>query len=141
MKKNILFICTGNSVRSQMAHGLFNHLTNENHNVFSAGITPAGVHPLTQKVMADIGIDMTSHSSNHVDEMLTIEFDYVVVLCEVAFLSIPEFKGNYKLLKWFIDDPIRIRGSKERKLQGFTMTRDIVKRKVQKFIDEENLGS
>ncbi len=140
MKKNILFICTGNSVRSQMAHGLFDYLTGHQHNVYSAGITPAGVHPLTRQVMSEIGIDMSGHSSNHVDEMLDIEFDYVIVLCEIAFLSIPTFKGDYQLLKWFIDDPIRVRGPRERKLQAFTMTRQIVRRKVENFIDEEKLG-
>ena len=98
MKKNILFICTGNSVRSQMAHALFNDLTNFKHNVYSGGVKPYKVHDITKKVMADINISMLDHRANHVEEYVDIKFDYVIVLCEMAFLSIPKFKGEHQLL-------------------------------------------
>ncbi len=137
MKKNILFICTGNAVRSQMAHAFFNELTNFEHAVYSAGIKPAGVHTNTKRTMADINISLVNHTSNHVNEMLEIEFDYVIVLCEVAFLSIPKFKGNYKLLKWFIDDPIRVIGSDERKQKAYAFTREIIKTKIENFLKTE----
>ena len=137
MKKNILFICTGNAVRSQMAHAFFNELTDFEHNVYSAGISPAGVHRMTKLVMSEIDISLVNHTSNHVNEMLDIEFDYIIVLCEVAFLSLPKFKGNYKLLKWFIDDPIRIIGSSERKEKAFVFTRNLIENKVKEFIKSE----
>lgn len=139
MKKNVLFICTGNSVRSQMAHALFNHATHFQHSVFSGGVKPYKVHELTKKVMTDINISMMDHTSNHVEEYLDVDFDYVIVLCEMAFLSIPKFKGEYKLLKWFIDDPIRVIGSTDRKEKAFTFTREIIKRKIENFIKNENL--
>ncbi|MBN2281306.1 MAG: arsenate reductase ArsC [Candidatus Marinimicrobia bacterium] len=138
MKKNLIFICTGNAVRSQMAHAYFNHFTNFRHDVVSAGVSPAGVHPMTQKVMHEDNISLAGHSSNHVSEYLDIEFDYIIVLCEVACLMLPKFKGNFQFLKWFLDDPIRIIGQK-RKENGFRMTRDIIKSKILDFIDQEGL--
>ena len=137
MKKNILFICTGNAVRSQMAHGFFDHLTHNHHNVYSGGIMPAGVHNLTKRVMAEENISLADHTSNHVREYTDIRFDYIIVLCEVAYMHLPAFKEGYQLLKWFIDDPIRILGSAERKLKGFRYTRDLIKRKIQEFIADE----
>ncbi len=137
MKKNILFICTGNAVRSQMAHALFNELTHFEHNVYSAGIKPAGVHYNTKRTMADVNISLVHHTSNHVNEMLDIEFDYVIVLCEVACLSIPKFKGNHNLIKWFIDDPIRVIGSDERKLKAYAFTRNILKTKIENFLKND----
>ncbi len=139
MKKNILFICTGNSVRSQMAHAFFNTLTNQKHHVYSAGITPAGIHPLTQKVMSEENVSMRGHTSNHVDEMTNISFDYIIVLCEVAYMHLPSFKGDYQLEKWFIDDPIRILGSPKKKLKGFRYTRNHIRQKVEDFIEKEQL--
>jgi arsenate reductase len=139
MKKKLLFICTGNAVRSQMAHALFNDMTNYQHLVYSAGIKPAGVHPMTKKVMADVNISLLNHTSNHVNEMINIEFDYIIVLCEVACMNLPKFKGNYKFLKWFIDDPIRIIGSDERKEKAFTFTRGIIYKRIQDFIQKEGL--
>jgi len=139
MKKNILFVCTGNAVRSQMAHAYFNHFTENRHNVYSAGIMPAGVISRTKKTMALEGISLAEHTSNHVDDYLHIDFDYVIVLCEVAFMSLPRYNGEYKLLKWFIDDPIRILGNDKRKDAGFVMARNIIKNKVLDFIDLNKL--
>ncbi len=138
MKKNVLFICTGNSVRSQMADGYLRKYGSKKFNVYSAGIKPAGVHPFTKKVMLDDHIDMSSHKSNHVDEMLGINFDYVIVLCEVAILSIPKFDGDHKLTKWFMEDPIRMFGSDEHKIKAFTYTRDLIRGKVMNFVEQES---
>ena len=139
MKKNILFICTGNAIRSQMAHAYFNHFTNHHHNVYSGGISPAGVISRTKKVMALENISLSEHTSNHVNEYTDIEFDYIIVLCEVACMSLPKFKGDYKFLKWFIDDPIRIIGNENRKDAGFLMARNIIKQKVLDFVEVEKL--
>jgi len=135
-KKKVLFICTGNSVRSQMAEALLKAHAGEIFDIHSAGITPAGVHHLTKKVMAEIGISMEGHQSIHVNEYADTEFDYVIPLCEVAALSCPDFPGEFKRINWYIDDPIRIFGDEERKLMAFQITRNILKQKVETFISE-----
>lgn len=137
-KKRVLFICTGNSVRSQMAEALLKSLGSEQFEVYSAGITPAGVHRLTKQVMAEIGISMGGHHSQHVSEFENTSFDYVIPLCEVAVLSCPEFPGDHKRLNWYIDDPIRVFGGDERKLMAFRITRNILKKKVENFIKDDN---
>ena len=135
-KKQVLFICTGNSVRSQMAEALLKSRGSDSFEVFSAGITPAGVHRLTKQVMGEIGISMNGHHSQHVSEYENTFFDYVIPLCEVAALSCPEFPGNHKRINWYIDDPIRVLGDDERKLTAFRITRNILKKKVLAFIKE-----
>jgi len=115
-KKSVLFICTGNSVRSQMAEALLRHFGGQQFEVFSAGFTPAGIHRYTKQVLGEIGINTDSQYSKHVDEYRTRPFDYVIVLCEVAALSCPTFPGNAERINWFIDDPIRVIGSDERRL-------------------------
>jgi len=135
-KKRVLFICTGNSVRSQMAEALLKSLGSDKFEVFSAGITPAGVHHLTKQVMGEIGISMDGHHSQHVSEYENTVFDFVIPLCEVAALSCPEFPGKHQRINWYIDDPIRVLGGDERKLTAFRITRNILKKKVQAFIQE-----
>ena len=138
-KKRVLFICTGNSVRSQMAEALLKSLGSEKFEVFSAGITPAGVHRLTKQVMGEIGISMDGHHSQHVSEYESNSFDFVIPLCEVAALSCPEFPGNNQRINWYIDDPIRVLGGDDRKLTAFRITRNILKKKVLEFIQKESL--
>ncbi|MDO9548299.1 MAG: arsenate reductase ArsC [Candidatus Marinimicrobia bacterium] len=135
-KKRVLFICTGNSVRSQMAEALLKSLGSDRFEVFSAGITPAGVHRLTKQVMGEVGISMDGHHSQHVSEYENTLFDYVIPLCEVAALSCPEFPGEHQRINWYIDDPIRVLGGDERKLTAFRITRNILKKKVLAFIQE-----
>ena len=135
-KKRVIFICTGNSVRSQMADAFLRTLGGDRYEVYSAGITPAGVHHLTKQVMGEIGISMEGHQSNHVDEFKDIEFDYVIPLCEVAALSCPDFPGEHERINWYIDDPIRVLGNEERKLMAFRITRNILKKKVTDFIQQ-----
>jgi arsenate reductase len=134
--KKVLFICTGNSVRSQIADAFLKNLGGDNFEVYSAGVTPAGVHNLTKQVMGEIGISMEGYRSNHVEEYKNIAFDYVIPLCEVAALSCPEFPGKHERINWYIDDPIRIIGDENRKLMAFRITRKIIKKKVSEFIKQ-----
>ena len=136
MKKKILFICTGNSIRSQMAHALFDKMTDNQHEVYSAGVRPVGVHNLTQKVMGKINISMEGYKSNHVSEYKDVYFDYIFVFCEIASLGLPQYKGNYKMIKMFIDDPIRIIGSDKRKEKAFIFTRNLIEQKLEEFIEK-----
>ncbi|MCK9484957.1 MAG: arsenate reductase ArsC [Candidatus Marinimicrobia bacterium] len=136
-KKSVLFICTGNSVRSQMAEALLRHFGGDQFEVFSAGFTPAGIHRFTKQVLSEIGIRVDDQFSKHVDTYLDRSFDYVIVLCEVAALSCPPFAGNAERINWFIDDPIRVFGSEERRLMAFKITRNILKERIMKFIKEK----
>lgn len=138
IKKRVLFVCTGNSVRSQMAEAFLKAHGGDEFEVFSAGITPAGVNSFTKQVMSEVGISMEDHYSQYVDEYAETSFDYVILLCEVAALSCPNFPGDYKTLNWFIDDPIRVFGDEERKLMAFRVTRNIIEKKVLKFIEENS---
>ncbi|MBO8131350.1 MAG: arsenate reductase ArsC [Candidatus Marinimicrobia bacterium] len=135
-KLKVLFICTGNSVRSQMAEALIKKMAGDKFEAYSAGISPAYVHPFTIQVMKEIGISMDGHRSKHISEVENIEFDYVINLCEVAAMSCSNLKGKVNTLSWFIEDPIRILGDDERKLNAFRITRDILKNKISKFIKE-----
>jgi arsenate reductase len=136
-KKTVLFICTGNSVRSQMAEALLRHFGGDQFEVFSAGFTPAGIHRYTKQVLNEIGINIDQQYSKHVDEYRARSFDYVIVLCEVAALSCPTFPGNAERINWFMDDPIRVMGSDERRLMAFKITRNMIKDRVMKFIREK----
>jgi len=137
-KKRVLFVCTGNSVRSQIAEAFLKAHGGDNFEVFSAGITPAGIHRFTKQVMSEVGISMEDHYSQYVGEYAETTFDYVIPLCEVAALSCPDFPGDYKTINWFTDDPIRIIGDDERKLMAFRITRNIIEKKVLNFIEENS---
>jgi arsenate reductase len=119
-----------------MAEALLKSMGSDKFEVYSAGITPAGVHRLTKQVMGEIGISMDGHHSQHVSEYENMSFDYVIPLCEVAALSCPDFPGENKRINWYIDDPIRVLGGDERKLAAFRITRNILKKKIQAFIEK-----
>jgi len=133
-KLKVLFVCTGNSVRSQMAEALLKHFGGDKFEVYSAGTSPAYVHPNTIQVMDEIGISMEGHRSKHISEVEQIDFDYVILLCEVAATSCAHLKSKKGTLTWFIEDPIRVIGPEERKFTAFRITRDILKNKILEFI-------
>ena len=89
MKKNILVLCTGNSCRSQMAHGYLNAMSNGQANVYSAGIETHGLNPGAVSIMKEDGIDITSHTSNHVDEYKGIGWDFIITVCDHAKEKMP----------------------------------------------------
>jgi arsenate reductase len=135
-RKKVLFVCTGNSVRSQMAEALLRTYGGDKFEVFSAGTTPAGIHALTKHVLAEMNVTTEGQYSKHIDEFADINFDYVIPLCEVAALSCVNITGDHERINWYIDDPIRVLGDDERKLMAFRITRNILKQKVLKFIEE-----
>ena len=101
----ILVICTGNRARSQMAHGWLQHLGGDRVEVRSAGTAPKGVHPVAIKVMAEVGIDISGHTSDHVDEYLDDDFDLVVTVCDQAKEACPVFAGARQTLHRAFEDP------------------------------------
>jgi arsenate reductase len=126
-KINVLFLCTGNSCRSQIAEGWARHLKGNIIEAYSAGVLPVGINPKTVKVMKEAGVDISGQTSKHVDEMLGIDFDYVVTLCDNARELCPVFPGKAKLIHKVFDDPVAVFGSEEKIMQTYRKTRDDIK--------------
>jgi arsenate reductase len=104
-KTKILFLCTGNSCRSQMAEGWAKHLKRDTIEAWSAGVEAKTVDPRAVSVMAEAGVDISGHRSKHVDEVIEIPFDYVVTLCGHAYETCPIFPGGAKKVHRGFDDP------------------------------------
>jgi len=152
-KTSVLFLCTHNSARSQMAEGLLRHLGGEKYEVYSAGSTPTHVNPLAIKVMAEIGVDISGQRSKNIDEYRGKDFDVVVSVCrsspsvKCAFCSSPLIGGRPEIInevlpeaKRYIDhgfaDPSDVVGSDEEKLTTFRRTRDDIKKWIlDSFVD------
>ena len=104
-KLNVLFLCTGNSCRSQMAEGWARHLKGNQIDAFSAGTEPHGMNARAVAVMAEAGVDISRHTSKHVNDLRDIPFDYVVTVCDHAHESCPLFPGDTKVIHVGFDDP------------------------------------
>ena len=131
MKKKVLFLCSENSCRSQMAEGILRHLMGNEFEVFSAGIRPSVVNPIAIKIMAEIGIDISGHRSKSVDEFQGMNFDFVITTCDAARETCPVFPGNTRHLHWSFSDPADARGSEEEILSVFRKVRDEIKLRIQ----------
>ena len=136
-KTRVLFLCTGNSARSQMAEGLLRDLAGDRFEVFSAGTIASFVRPQAIAVMNEIGIDISGHRSKSADEFLADEFDYVITVCDHANQRCPVFAGPAKRLHWSIDDPV-ISGSENEQLSTFRRARDDLYQRIREFIEEIN---
>jgi len=123
-KRRVLILCTGNSARSQMAEGLLRHDAGDRFTVESAGTKPSTVRPEAITVMKEVGIDITSHRSKHVDEFAGQDFDYVVTVCDNAKESCPVFFGRATRLHHSFSDPAAVEGSEEKRLGAFRTIRD-----------------
>ena len=125
--KNVLVLCTGNSCRSQLAEGFLRYFAGNNANIYSAGIEVHGLNPRAIKVMAESGIDISGHTSNHVDEYADIEFDYVITVCDNAKESCPFFPTQAQKFHYNFPDPARATGREEEILNEFRQVRDMIK--------------
>jgi len=105
MKKNIMFLCTGNSCRSQMAEGICRHLWSDKFNVYSAGTKKHGMNERAMRVMKEIGIDISAHYSKTVEELPQVTFDYVITVCDAARETCPYFPGGKVIHVGFQDPP------------------------------------
>jgi arsenate reductase len=130
MRKRVLFLCTGNSVRSQMAEGLLRHMAGNRFEVFSAGIKPSSINPYAIKVMAEIGIDISNQYSKNVSQFLAESFDYIITLCDNAKQTCPFFPGKAVRLHWDLPDPADAKGNEEEILTVFRKIRDEIKDKI-----------
>lgn len=130
--KKILFLCTENSARSQMAEAWGRKLLKDKAEVYSAGTKPSFLNPFAVKVMEEEGIDMSSHRSKHLKEYLDMQFDLVITLCDSAKEECPYFPNAKEVLHRSFEDPSSFKGSKEEKIEKFREVRD----KIRDFILE-----
>ena len=133
-KKNIIFICTGNACRSQIAHGLLESIAGDKFEVFSAGSYPSQVHPMSIKVMEEIGIDISNHKSNLVNDYLTTGIEIAITVCDNANITCPIFPGNVKRLHWSINDPFKGLDFDDNEIQSFRETREEIKERIIRFL-------
>jgi arsenate reductase (thioredoxin) len=129
-RRRVLFLCTHNSARSQMAEGFLRHLASDRFEVASAGTEATRVHPLAIRAMRDVGIDISSHHSKTVDALLGDPWDYVITVCDSANERCPVFPGRTSRLHWSFDDPSRATGTDEERLRTFRRVRDQIARAI-----------
>ncbi len=127
LPKRVLFLCTHNSARSQMAEGLLRAMYGDRYEVYSAGTEPTSVHPCACKVMAEIGVDISHHTSKSVAIFWGEQFDYVVTLCDDANQACPVFPNADRYIHRAFLDPSSIVGSEEEMLSAFRGVRDEIK--------------
>lgn len=132
--KNILVLCTGNSCRSQLAEGYLRYFAGDKANIYSAGIETHGVNPKAVQVMAEDHIDISNHTSNHVDEYLSIPFDYVITVCDHANEACPFFPGTVQRFHENFPDPAKATGSAAEVMEEFTRVRDLIKVYSKNFV-------
>lgn len=137
-KKKVLFICTHNSARSQMAEEFLNTLYGHKYEAYSAGIEPTKVNPFVVKVMAEIGINISTHHSKSIAEFRGKTFDYVVTVCDHAKEACPFFPGGENFLHKGFQDPSEFKGSEEEMLAEVRRVRDEIKDWIQKTFGNEN---
>ena len=133
LKTKILFLCTGNSCRSQIAEAIANHYFNDVFEAVSAGTKPAGVNPLSVKVMAEEGIDISKARSKNVSEFAGRNFDYVITLCGGAKETCPVFPASVKKLHWDLPDPAAAKGGDEEVLAVFRAVGKDIKKRLSEF--------
>lgn len=135
-KPKVLFICTGNACRSQMAEGLLREVAGDRFEVYSAGSHPSRIHPMTIAVMAEWGIDVSHHSSDPIEDYLEAGIDTVITLCDHARQVCPAFPGPVERIHWSIDDPFRGWDFNPNNLEPYRQTRYTLKAKIDQFLKD-----
>ena len=133
-QKNILVLCTGNSCRSQLLHGYLAQMLGDRAAVYSAGVEVHGLNPRAVRVMAEDGVDISTHTSNHVDEYAGVPFDDVITVCDHANEVCPVFPSTAKKLHHNFPDPAKATGSEDEIMAQFRSVRDQVKAYAQDFV-------
>ncbi len=134
--KNILVLCTGNSCRSQIAHGFLAAMTAGKANVYSAGVETHGVNPKAISTMQEIGIDISSHTSNNITEYLDVNFDYVITVCDNAKERCPYFPTKAVKLHYNFPDPAKAIGTEDEINEQFRNVRAMIKTYCEQFVEE-----
>jgi len=136
-KKRVLFLCTGNSCRSQMAEALLRELAGNEFDAVSAGTNPTRINAMAVRVMAEAAIDISSQHSKSVDEMKGEKFDYVITVCDRAREACPVFPHDAQKLHWSFEDPAEATGTEEERLSVFRRVRDEIAERVRDFASNE----
>ena len=136
-KKNMLVLCTGNSCRSQLLHGYPEQLLDERANVYNADVEMHGLNPPAVQTMAADGVDISHHTSNHVDEYAQVPFDYVLTVCDHANEVCPVFPSSAKKLHHNFPDPAKATGSEAEIMAQFQAVREQIKAYAQEFAQAE----
>ena len=132
MKQRILFLCTHNSARSQMAEGLLRHLGGDRFEVFSAGTEATHVRPLAIKAMAELGIDISKQQSKTLECYLNEPFDEVITVCDTAAETCPIFPGAAHRRHWSLQDPSQAKGSEAEQLAVYRHVRNEIRSRIEK---------
>lgn len=133
--KNILVLCTGNSCRSQIAEGYLNFFSGDQAKIYSAGIETHGVNPRAVRIMAEDGVDISQHTSNHVEEYIQVPFDHVITVCDNASEACPFFPGAVARHHQNFPDPAKASGSEEEIMNEFRRVRDLIRSYSADFIN------
>ena len=134
MRSKVLFLCTHNSARSQMAEGFLRHLAGEHFEVASAGTDATRVHPLAVRAMREVGVDLSTHTSKTLDGLVDRPWDYVITVCDSANERCPLFPGHTTRLHWSFDDPSRTTGSEDERLDTFRRVRDGIQMRLREWL-------
>jgi arsenate reductase len=131
---DVLFLCTGNSCRSQMAEGWLRHLAGDRFHAFSAGLQPNVVHPLAIEAMREAGVDISGQQSKDVAGFLGHHFAYIITVCDRAQQNCPIFPGPSIRKHWPIEDPATAEGTQDERMVGFRKVRDDIEARVRAFL-------
>jgi arsenate reductase (thioredoxin) len=134
--KKILVLCTGNSCRSQIAEGYLRQFSNERAEIYSAGIETHGVNPRAIQIMQEDGIDISGHTSNNINEYVTLDFDYVITVCDNANERCPYFPATVEKFHANFADPAKAVGTEAEIMTEFRSVRDEIKTFCKKFISD-----
>lgn len=132
--KNILVLCTGNSCRSQIAEGYLRHYAGEKANVYSAGVETHGVNQRAISIMKEVGIDISKHTSNHVDEYANINFDLIITVCDNAKERCPYFPSKAERFHYNFADPAKATGTEEEVMNEFRRVRVLIDEYCKDFV-------
>jgi arsenate reductase len=141
MKCKVLFLCTGNSCRSQMAEGFLRSLAADQFEAYSAGINPVGLNPNAVLVMKERGIDISGQKSKNVTSYLGQHFPFIITVCDNARAQCPIFPGPAQRLHWGFEDPAHATGNEEARLAVFRRVRDEIEDHIRRFLDEHRQQS
>jgi arsenate reductase len=134
--KNILVLCTGNSCRSQIAEGFLKYFAGDKASVYSAGVETHGVNPRAITIMQEDGIDISHHTSNHVNEYLNINFDFVITVCDHAKERCPYLPTDAKKFHYNFPDPAKFQGNEEDTMAEFRRVREMIKAYCRQFVKD-----
>lgn len=142
-KTKVLFLCTGNSARSQMAEAILRRLAGDRFEAFSAGLEPKGINPYTRQVMEEVGIDLAGQRSKDVTEYLgKVNFGYLITVCDHAEKNCPTtFLGVSNRLHWSLEDPAAFQGSDEQTLAKFREVRDDIDRRMRAWLASQPIAA